>query len=110
GRSLGRHDHRVYTPRAERADNGASRPRGWRADASIREPWDDLLPDDLDGPHDLIVGRVADLEHEDHLVDACRGPALDLSADAVRVAADRHPARQQLVVRIAGHASLDPGD
>src|SRR5262249_6651906 len=57
---------------------------------------------------DLIVRGAPDLEHEDQLIDARRGPALHLAAHAVGVAADGHPVFQEIVVRIAGHALLDP--
>ena len=69
---------------------------------------DDLLADDLDRPHDLIVRGVADLEHEYHLIDPGRGPAFHLATYAVGVAADRHAGFQQVVVRITRHARLDP--
>src|SRR5207244_3198857 len=82
--------------------------RGMR-EVSISEAGDDLLSDDLDGAHDLVVRRVADLEHEDHLVDARGRPALHLAAHAVGVAPDGHPLVEEVVIRIPRHAGLDPG-
>src|ERR1700732_285178 len=75
---------------------------------SLAKSRDYLLPDDLDRAHDLVVRGAADLEHEDHLIDARLGPAFHLPANAVGIAADRHAARQQVVVAVAGHARLDP--
>src|SRR5207245_10440439 len=84
------------------------RRRGMR-EVSVREAGDDLLSDDLDGAHDLVVRRVADLEHEDHLIDAGGRPAFHLAAHAVGVAPDGHPLVEEVVVRIPGHAGLDLG-
>src|SRR6266404_2199962 len=91
---------RPAAPQTPRREN-----RAW---TSIREARDDLLPDDLDGAHDLVVRRVADLEHEDHLIDAGGRPALHLAAHAVGVAPDGHPLVEEVVIRIPRHAGLDP--
>src|SRR5712691_12531027 len=84
------------------------RGRGMR-EVSVREARDDLLPDDLDGAHDLVVRRVADLEHEDHLIDTCGRPALHLAAHAVGVAPDGHPLVEEVFIRVSRHAGLTPG-
>jgi len=52
-------------PTAERPPPPAE-PRG--PVESVLEARDHLLEDDLDRAHDLVVGRVPDLEHEDHLI------------------------------------------
>src|SRR5271166_483784 len=79
-------------------------------DTTTDEPRDHLLSHDFDRPHDLVVCGTTDLEHEDHLIDAGRCPALHLTTHAVRIATNRHAAVQQIIVRIAGHARLDARD
>src|SRR5262245_5016121 len=62
------------------------------------KPRQHLFTNELDRAHDLVVGHVAGLEHEDHLVDTGGGPFLDLPAHGVGVAADCHRIFYQFIV------------
>src|SRR3974390_459416 len=62
------------------------------------EAWDDVSTDQLDTTHGIGMRHSTGLHDEDHLVDPGIRPLFDLSADRVRIAADRHAVLDQLIV------------
>src|SRR6516225_10968922 len=62
------------------------------------EAWDDVSTDQLDAAHGIGMCQSTGLHDEDHLVEPGIRPLFDLSADRVRIAADRHAVLDQLIV------------
>jgi hypothetical protein len=68
------------------------------AQGGLCELRDDLLPQEIQGAHDLIVPRATCPEHEEGLIEPEILPAFDASACTVGGSADDDPFFDQLLV------------